>query len=337
MFDYLIVGAGYAGSVLAERLAAGAGKKVLIVDDLQYIRNDTYDLRGRYVMLICGRVALFSQYSSGDRNMSDRWSQAELETLASFYGLKMAKDLANLLPSRTPEAIIQKARSLNLKANRKFTRKQYQVNYDYFSVPNLENSYWAGFIAADGNIGDPKDRVRIKLAASDVDHLETFKECCGATNPIKDVYNGPKRYVALEICGVSQWKEDLQDNFCITPRKSLTLQPPINLSRGESLAFITGYLDGDGCLYTEKPPTGHLRLGIQVTGTHEVLRWIKNWFDEIAPSEFQANVRCVGKVWSYKIVGRKAESVLQTLLQIKTPKLRRKWAKALTFFDGRMS
>ncbi|MBA2242185.1 MAG: NAD(P)-binding protein, partial [Chthoniobacterales bacterium] len=32
MYDYFIVGAGYAGSVLAERLARDAGKKVLLVD-----------------------------------------------------------------------------------------------------------------------------------------------------------------------------------------------------------------------------------------------------------------------------------------------------------------
>ncbi|MCZ9336093.1 NAD(P)-binding protein, partial [Klebsiella pneumoniae] len=32
-FDYLIVGAGFAGSVLAERLAAGLNKRVLVVDD----------------------------------------------------------------------------------------------------------------------------------------------------------------------------------------------------------------------------------------------------------------------------------------------------------------
>ncbi|MBV9957073.1 MAG: NAD(P)-binding protein, partial [Acidobacteria bacterium] len=32
MFDYLIVGAGFAGSVLAERLAAGSNKRVLICD-----------------------------------------------------------------------------------------------------------------------------------------------------------------------------------------------------------------------------------------------------------------------------------------------------------------
>jgi UDP-galactopyranose mutase len=43
MFDYLIVGAGYAGSVLAERLAADAGKKVLIVDKRSHIGGNAYD------------------------------------------------------------------------------------------------------------------------------------------------------------------------------------------------------------------------------------------------------------------------------------------------------
>jgi UDP-galactopyranose mutase len=43
MFDYLIVGAGFAGSVLAERLATVAGKKVLIVDKRNHIGGNTYD------------------------------------------------------------------------------------------------------------------------------------------------------------------------------------------------------------------------------------------------------------------------------------------------------
>jgi UDP-galactopyranose mutase len=42
-FDYLIVGAGFAGSVLAERLAAGSGKKVLIVDRRPHIAGNAYD------------------------------------------------------------------------------------------------------------------------------------------------------------------------------------------------------------------------------------------------------------------------------------------------------
>src|SRR2546421_12804237 len=43
MFDYLIVGAGFAGSVLAERLANGLGKRVLICDVRNHIGGNAYD------------------------------------------------------------------------------------------------------------------------------------------------------------------------------------------------------------------------------------------------------------------------------------------------------
>ncbi|HYG36928.1 MAG TPA: UDP-galactopyranose mutase [Clostridia bacterium] len=43
LFDYLIVGAGYAGSVLAERLARGSGKQVLLVDRRSHIGGNAYD------------------------------------------------------------------------------------------------------------------------------------------------------------------------------------------------------------------------------------------------------------------------------------------------------
>ncbi len=42
MFDYLIVGAGFAGSVLAERLAS-QGKKILILDKRNHIAGNAFD------------------------------------------------------------------------------------------------------------------------------------------------------------------------------------------------------------------------------------------------------------------------------------------------------
>ena len=42
-FDYLIVGAGFAGSVLAERLARGLDLKVLVVDRRPHIGGNAYD------------------------------------------------------------------------------------------------------------------------------------------------------------------------------------------------------------------------------------------------------------------------------------------------------
>jgi len=43
MFDYLIVGAGFAGAVLAERLARIGGKKILLVDKRNHIGGNTFD------------------------------------------------------------------------------------------------------------------------------------------------------------------------------------------------------------------------------------------------------------------------------------------------------
>src|SRR4028118_996087 len=43
MFDYLIVGAGYAGSVLAERLARVGGKRGLVCDRRPHIAGNAYD------------------------------------------------------------------------------------------------------------------------------------------------------------------------------------------------------------------------------------------------------------------------------------------------------
>jgi len=52
MFDYLIVGAGYAGSVLAERLASVAGKKVLLVEKRDHIGGNAYDYYNKDGILI---------------------------------------------------------------------------------------------------------------------------------------------------------------------------------------------------------------------------------------------------------------------------------------------
>jgi UDP-galactopyranose mutase len=52
MFDYLIVGAGFAGSVLAERLATHANKKILIIDKRDHIAGNAYDYHNNDGILI---------------------------------------------------------------------------------------------------------------------------------------------------------------------------------------------------------------------------------------------------------------------------------------------
>jgi len=45
VFDYLIVGAGFAGAVVAERMARKFGKRVMIVDKRSHIGGNAYDIR----------------------------------------------------------------------------------------------------------------------------------------------------------------------------------------------------------------------------------------------------------------------------------------------------
>jgi UDP-galactopyranose mutase len=52
MFDYLIVGAGFAGSVLAERLASQADKKVLVVEKRGHIGGNAYDCYDDHGILV---------------------------------------------------------------------------------------------------------------------------------------------------------------------------------------------------------------------------------------------------------------------------------------------
>jgi UDP-galactopyranose mutase len=52
MFDFLIVGAGFAGSVLAERLASIADQKVLLIDQRDHIGGNAYDYYNKDGILI---------------------------------------------------------------------------------------------------------------------------------------------------------------------------------------------------------------------------------------------------------------------------------------------
>jgi UDP-galactopyranose mutase len=51
-YDYLVVGAGLAGGVLAERLAHGMGKRVLIIDKRDHIAGNTFDYHNEAGILI---------------------------------------------------------------------------------------------------------------------------------------------------------------------------------------------------------------------------------------------------------------------------------------------
>lgn len=90
MFDYLIVGAGFAGSVLAERLATQAHKKVLIIDKRNHIGGNTYDYYDEHGILVHKYGPHIFHTNSYDvfsyLSKFTKWRQYEHKVLASVDG-----------------------------------------------------------------------------------------------------------------------------------------------------------------------------------------------------------------------------------------------------------
>jgi UDP-galactopyranose mutase len=112
MFDYLIVGAGFAGSVLAERLAVGSNKKVLICDKRPHIAGNAYDYYNDEGILIHKYGPHIFHTNSKDvfdylSNFTD-WREYQHRVLANVDGM--------LLPIPINLDTINKLYGLNLTA-----------------------------------------------------------------------------------------------------------------------------------------------------------------------------------------------------------------------------
>ena len=90
MFDYLIVGAGFAGSVLAERLASQAGKRVLVVEKRHHIGGNAYDCFDDAGILIHKYGPHIFHTNSAEvfeyLSAFTRWRQYQHRVLASVSG-----------------------------------------------------------------------------------------------------------------------------------------------------------------------------------------------------------------------------------------------------------
>jgi UDP-galactopyranose mutase len=160
MFDYLVVGAGFAGAVVAERLAAGAGKKVLIVDKRNHIGGNAYDhhdaagilvhkygphifhTNSREVFDYLSRFTEWRPYQHRVRAWVDGQLlpiPINLDTVNRLYGLNLTsfqveeffQSVAEARPQiRTSEDVIvsKVGRELYEKFFRNYTRKQWDLD-----------------------------------------------------------------------------------------------------------------------------------------------------------------------------------------------------------------
>lgn len=160
MFDYLIVGAGFAGSVLAERLASVSGKRVLICDKRNHIGGNAYDYYNEAGILVHKYGPHIFHTNSRDvfeyLSKFTSWRQYEhrvlasvdgqlvpipinLETINKLYNMNLSSpQMSDFLASvaepcteiRTSEdAVVSRVgRELYEKLFRNYTRKQWDLD-----------------------------------------------------------------------------------------------------------------------------------------------------------------------------------------------------------------
>lgn len=160
MFDYLIVGAGFAGSVVAERLANVLGKSVLLVDRRSHIGGNAFDHYNEHGILVHRYGPHIFHTNSREvfeyLSKFTEWRQYEHRVLASvdgqllpmpinldslngLYGLNMnsfeaAKYLESVAELKTTlktseDAVVSRiGRELYEKFFRNYTRKQWDMD-----------------------------------------------------------------------------------------------------------------------------------------------------------------------------------------------------------------
>src|SRR5215213_2125405 len=159
-FDYLIVGAGFAGSVLAERLASQSGQRVLLIDRRPHIGGNAYDHYNQDGILIhrYGPHIFHTNSAQIVEYLSrfTRWRSYEhrvlahvddqlvpipinLTTINRLYGLTLSSDQVESFLAAKAEAVSQirssedvvvsrVGRELYEKFFRGYTRKQWGID-----------------------------------------------------------------------------------------------------------------------------------------------------------------------------------------------------------------
>lgn len=222
-------------------------------------------------------------YMTARKNIDyTKFTKELLEIEYRKHGTLKATALANGVSS---SFIKRKIVEYNISYKKKI---KYTCDEDFFSRDSEKSFYWAGFMAADGNISKQNDLL-ISVAEKDKEHLFKFKSDIKTDSPVRQ----HQKEKIINICGQ---KESLSTNqykirfrsakiandlkrFNIVPNKTKVYSLPDWLLQHNLFKhFIRGYFDGDGWYSKSKISKG-FRMSFGLCGNKSVLELIRNYLN----------------------------------------------------------
>ena len=198
------------------------------------------------------------------------------------------------------------------------------VDDDYWNSPNIENSYYAGLMAADGNIDKHGTYWQICLHNKDLRLIESLKS---ATQYHGNIHRaGVKKNMWYIRVTSKKMVDDLKANFGIIPKKSLILKPPRLNNNDHIMAFISGYIDGDGSISLNKKG-----LCLSILGTKGVVTWIRDSFLHIMGTDYKYIYKN-GNIYTFSAWNEKAFRITEELSSVEVPRLNRKWKNSKEWY-----
>lgn len=327
-------------------------------EDLEFLRDNYGKVSNSTLAKLLNRTvsAVGAQAGYIGLSVSDKkWTKDEDSRLTNLYGKISRAELAKLFGTTKP-SVQHRATKLGLTKPRQW----YEYNKDFFADLTPLNCYWAGFMATDGcvvrKVGKKGEGLQISLSVKDIEHIYQFASDANATSPVKifqpkvtkrvqgkDIVGGKAAKIVVYCC---QWVDDLERNFNIVPAKTYTLEPPTSLTGDLAIAYIAGFIDGDGSINTDSRFPSQVGVSMS-SASKDVLDWIKSIIDVECPktdfmnltgmalSEVREDERQEGYAphWCYGFHGARARQMALRVFAMNLPVLDRKWCKIKAILD----
>jgi len=270
-----------------------------------------------------------------------KWTEQEEQKLKELVNMKIYSytKLCKFFPDKNRLSILVKCRSLGL-SNDTVTNKIYSFNENYFNILTLENIYWGGFFCADGCVIQRGNSYIFSwvICEKDKEHMELFSSQINSNHPIKRILKAskdfsPKTFVhyRLVITRAISWKKSLENNFGIIQHKTKRFPPPDLKNNKEKIAYMKGYIDGDGCITISSKENNQFTINI-CSCNKELLVWMKSFVDNLTlpsirsiPTASNVLAEKNKNAYTYGIRGYKAAIFHELCMRTKTPYLNRKW------------